>query len=397
MGQALKSGEIDLAHGLDLGVYESLQGIPEITTVSSTPASFSEVAFNTGAALADGTPIGDGNELLKNKAVRQALSWAIDKQAIVDKVLGGQGLPGTTIIPPLYPQWHLDPANPFGYDPAKAGQLLDAAGFPVGDDGVRADADGNRLSFRLLYRTESEDSSSQKSSEFVQAYFKDIGVEVKLKGVTEDALYEIAGQGNFDMFEWGWGVEPDPNYMLSTFTCGNRSYEDGGSIYANLSDSFYCNAEYDKLFDEQSQETDFAKRQEIVKRMEQMLYDDAVYMITYYANGLEAFRNDRFTGWVKQPKDNGTLIYQWGTWSYFDVAPVSAAGAAESAAASAEPGASAAPTAAGDASAAAQPAAAAGGISSGLIIGLLVAVLVIVILVVLLLRMRRSATNEDRE
>ena len=131
--------------------------------------------------------------------------------------------------------------------------------------------------------------------------------------------------------------------------------------------------------------------------MEQMLYDDAVYMITYYANGLEAFRNDRFTGWVKQPKDNGTLIYQWGTWSYFDVAPVSAAGAAESAAASAEPGASAAPTAAGDASAAAQPAAAAGGISSGLIIGLLVAVLVIVILVVLLLRMRRSATNEDRE
>ena len=397
LGQALKSGEIDLAHGLDLGVYESLQGIPEITTVSSTPASFSEVAFNTGAALADGTPIGDGNELLKNKAVRQALSWAIDKQAIVDKVLGGQGLPGTTIIPPLYPQWHLDPANPFGYDPAKAGQLLDAAGFPVGDDGVRADADGTRLSFRLLYRTESEDSSSQKSSEFVQAYFKDIGVEVKLKGVTEDALYEIAGQGNFDMFEWGWGVEPDPNYMLSTFTCGNRSYEDGGSIYANLSDSFYCNAEYDKLFDEQSQETDFAKRQEIVKRMEQMLYDDAVYMITYYANGLEAFRNDRFTGWVKQPKDNGTLIYQWGTWSYFDVAPVSAAGAAESAAASAEPGASAAPTAAGDASAAAQPAAAAGGISSGLIIGLLVAVLVIVILVVLLLRMRRSATNEDRE
>ncbi len=148
----------------------------------------------------------------------------------------------------------------------------------------------------------------------------------------------------------------------------------------------------------QSQETDFTKRQEIVKRMEQMLYDDAVYMITYYANGLEAFRNDRFTGWVKQPKDNGTLIYQWGTWSYFDVAPVSAAGAAESAAASAEPGASPAPTAAaGDAGAAAQPAAAAGGISSGLIIGLLVAVLVIVILVVLLLRMRRSATNEDRE
>ena len=396
LGQAIKSGEIDLAHGLDLGVYESLQGIPEITTVSSTPASYSEVAFNTGAALADGTPIGDGNALLQNKAVRQALSWAVDKQAIVDKVLGGQGQPGTTIIPPLYPQWHLDPANQYGYDPVKAGQLLDAAGFPIGDDGVRADAEGNRLSFRLLYRTESEDSSSQKSSEFIQAYFKEIGVEVKLKGVTEDSLYEIVGQGNFDMFEWGWGVEPDPNYMLSTFTCANRSYEDGGSIYANLSDSFYCNPEYDKLFDQQAAETDFTARQAIVKTMEQMLYDDAPYIITYYANGLEAYRNDRFTGWVKQPKDTGTLIYQWGTWSYFDVAPVSAATEAESA--SAAPGASTAPSAAaGGNDATAQPASGSTGISTGLIIGLLVAVLVIVILIVVVLRMRRTVTNEDRE
>ena len=396
LGQAIKSGEIDLAHGLDLGVYESLQGIPEITTVSSTPASYSEVAFNTGAALADGTPIGDGNALLQNKAVRQALSWAVDKQVIVDKVLGGQGQPGTTIIPPLYPQWHLDPANQYGYDPVKAGQLLDAAGFPIGDDGVRADADGNRLSFRLLYRTESEDSSSQKSSEFIQAYFKEIGVEVKLKGVTEDSLYEIVGQGNFDMFEWGWGVEPDPNYMLSTFTCANRSYEDGGSIYANLSDSFYCNPEYDKLFDQQAAETDFTARQAIVKTMEQMLYDDAPYIITYYANGLEAYRNDRFTGWVKQPKDTGTLIYQWGTWSYFDVAPVSAVTEAESA--SAAPGVSTAPSAAaGGNDATAQPTSGASGISTGLIIGLLVAVLVIVVLIVVVLRMRRTVTNEDRE
>ena len=49
---------------------------------------------------------------------------------------------------------------------------------------------------------------------------------------SEDALTEIIGEGNFDMFEWGWVVEPDPNYQLSTFTCANRSYKDGGSVYA---------------------------------------------------------------------------------------------------------------------------------------------------------------------
>ena len=51
------------------------------------------------------------------------------------------------------------------------------------------------------------------------------------------------------MFEWGWVVEPDPNYQLSTFTCGSRSYEDGGSVLAGLSDSFYCNPAYDELFE----------------------------------------------------------------------------------------------------------------------------------------------------
>jgi len=394
LGQALKAGEIDFAQGLDLGVYESLQGIPEITTVSAKPASFSEVAFNTGAALQDGTPIGDGSPLLKDKALRQALNWAVDRQAIVDKVLGGQGQPGSTVIPPLYTQWHLNPASPFGYDPAKAAALLDAAGYPVGTDGIRTDAAGKRLSFVLTYR--SDDPASQKSSEFVQAYFSDIGVEITLEGVSEDALYEVVGQGNFDMFEWGWGVEPDPNYMLSTFTCGARSYEEDGTIYANLSDSFYCNPEYDRLFDEQAKETDFTKRQAIVMRMQQMLYDDAPYLVTYYANGLQAYRNDRFTGWVSQPAEDGTLVYQWGSWSYFNVAPVTAESTASTES-------SAAPSAAAQSASPAQSTAPAttdaGSTSSnlGLIIGLLLGALILVLVIVLVVRSRRSARSDARE
>lgn len=395
LGQALKSGEIDFAQGLDLGVYESLQGIPEITTVSAQPASYSEIAFNTGAALEDGTPIGDGNPLLKDKALRQALNWAVDRQAIVDKVLGGQGSPGTTIIPPLYTQWHLNPPNPYAYDPAKAAALLDAAGYPMGPDGIRTDAQGNPLRFRLVYRT--DEANSGKSAEFVTSYLADIGVEVQAKGVSEDALYEIVGQGNFDMFEWGWGVEPDPNYMLSTFTCGARSYKDGDTIYANLSDSFYCNPAYDALYQEQAKQTDFAKRQAIVKQMQQMLYDDAPYLITYYANGLEAYRNDRFTGWTAQPTQDGTLIYQWGSWSYFNVEPVTAAAAASSSP-MAQPSGSPQGQAT-DAGGAASPAAQAGpgGLSTGLIIALLVAVLVVIILVILLVRSRRSASADSRE
>ncbi|MEI8056165.1 MAG: ABC transporter substrate-binding protein [Actinomycetes bacterium] len=320
MGQALKKGEIDFAEGLGVNVLNSLKGVPGITTVSAAPVSFNEIAFNTGAALADGTPIGDGNPLLKDKALRRALAAAIDKQTLVDKVLGGDGIAATTVIPPVYATWHLDPANLIPYDPALSKTMLDAAGYKIGADGVRVDSKGKQLSFRLVGR--SNDASSKKAVEFVKNYLAAVGVEVTTKMVSEDSLYEIVGQGTFDMFEWGWGVEPDPNYMLSTFSCANRSYKDAGTIYANLSDSFYCNPEYDKLLAQQSTETNQTKRQAIVMQMQQMLYDDSPYVMTYYYSNHEAYRSDRFTGFVPQPAGNGTLILQWGTWSYEKIRPV---------------------------------------------------------------------------
>ncbi|MFN8169072.1 MAG: ABC transporter substrate-binding protein [Candidatus Nanopelagicales bacterium] len=320
LGQALKKGEIDFAEGLGPNVLKSLEGQPGITTVKAVYSGFDEIAFNTGAALDDGTPIGDGNPLLKDVKLRQALQYAVDRQALVDKVLGGGGSPGDVIVPPLYAALHLTPANPYTYDPEKAKQLLDAAGYKVGADGVRADASGKPLKFRLFSRSESP--FSQKSVEFVKQWFAAVGVETEVKVVSEDALTELIGQGNFDMFEWGWVVEPDPNYQLSTFTCANRSYKDGDSILANLSDSFYCNPAYDSLFDQQGVETDSTKRADLVKQMQQMLYDDAPYLITYYYDNYEAYRSDRFTGFVPQPDPDGSLLFQYGTWSYENIKPV---------------------------------------------------------------------------
>ncbi len=323
LGQALKKGEIDFADSLGANVFDSLQGAEGVTAVSAQYSGFNELAFNTGAALDDGTPIGDGNPLLKDKALRQAIGWAIDRQTLVDKVLGGGGTPGSTVIPPIYTNLHLDPANLVTFDPEKAKQLLDAAGYKVGGDGIREDAQGNKLSFRLFWRTESEES--KKSAQFIKGWLAAVGIEIKDKGLSADGpLGEVIGLGNFDMFEWGWVVEPDPNYQLSTFTCANRSYKDGDSILANLSDSFYCDAGYDKLFEQQAIETDSAKRADLVKQMQQQLYDDAPYVVTYYYDNREAYRSDRFTGFVPQPAPNGSLLFQYGTWSYENVKPVSA-------------------------------------------------------------------------
>ena len=402
LAQALIKGEVDFAEGLTADVFSTLEGQEGITTYAGAYSGFNELAFNMGAALSDGTPIGDGNPHMKDLAVRQAISYAIDREQLVDKILDGYGSPGSTIIPPLYSTLHEDPGTQ-GYDPARANQILDDAGYAMGPDGIRIGPDGQPMSYRLFVRSDS--ATSVKAGEFFKSYLADIGIEATIKPVTEDALYEIIGQGNFDMFEWGWVVEPDPDYQLSTFTCAKRSYKDGDTIYADLSDSFYCNEEYDKLYEQQSIETDQAKRAAIVKQMQKILYDDVAYVVTWYYDNLEAYRSDRFEGFVGQPEGSGSLLFQYGTYSYDKVAPVGAATgdataeptAAPSGDATAAPGDTASASADSSSGDSAAAETGSGSSSTGLIIGLVAAALVIVVLVVVIIRMRSKSTADQRE
>ncbi|MCU0556796.1 MAG: hypothetical protein MUF67_05765, partial [Desulfobacterales bacterium] len=60
--------------------------------------------------------------------------------------------------------------------------------------------------------------------------------------------------------------------------------------------------------------------------MQQILYDQAPYAVTFYYDKLQAYRSDRFTDFTQQPKDAGPLLFQFGTWSYQSMTPVGAAG-----------------------------------------------------------------------
>jgi peptide/nickel transport system substrate-binding protein len=365
LGQALKKGEIDYADSLEANVWDSLANTPNIERKSAVYPGFNELAFNTGAALVDNKPIGDGNPLLKDKRLREAIGWSLDRKTMVDKVFGGHASEGTTIVAPQYESWHLTPPNQVSYDPGKARSLLDAAGYRVGPDGIRRADNGARLDFRLFGRSDS--ATSKKAVEYIKRYLADVGIAANVTLISEDALTEKIGQGEYDMFEWGWVVEPDPNYQLSTMTCDSRSYEDGGSVLAGLSDSFYCNPEYDKLFAAQGTETDIAKRTEIVKQMQQMLYDDWPYAVTYYYDNLVAYRTDKFEGFIPQPDPNGSYLFQYGTWTYENLKPI-AAGPAQSS-----------------------------GPSPALIGGIVAAVVVLGGVAFLLLRRRRAGAADDRE
>lgn len=385
LGQALKKGEVDFAEGLTADVFTSLEGAEGITTYPAQYSGFNELAFNTGAALTDGTPIGDGNPHLKDPQVRRAISHAIDRQQLVDKVLDGYGTPGSTIIPPIYTTLHSDPGT-LGYDPALANSILDDAGYPMGDNNVRVGPDGKPMIYRLFIRSDSD--TSVKSGEYLKSYLAAIGIQADIKPVTEDALYEIVGNGTYDMMEWGWVVEPDPDYQLSTFTCDKRSYKDGDQIFADLSDSFYCNPAYDALYAKQSELTDPAARAEVVQQMQHVLYDDAPYVVEYYYDNLEAYRSDRFTGFVPQPTGNGALLFQYGTHSYTNITPIS-----DPADQSAAP----APSGSASASSAPTPSSESGGVATGILLLILVGVFVLIVIVAIALLRRRSSSADERE
>jgi peptide/nickel transport system substrate-binding protein len=109
-------------------------------------------------------------------------------------------------------------------------------------------------------------------------------------------------------------------------TCAKRSYKDAGQIYANISDSFYCNQAYDALYAKQATQADETQRAQTVKQMQQMVYDDAPYAVLYYYNDLQAY-SDKWTNFVEQPADGGVVLFQYGAWSYTKIDLTSRAGA----------------------------------------------------------------------
>ena len=153
--------------------------------------------------------------------------------------------------------------------------------------------------------------------EFFQEWLAEIDIDSEVETYESSKLTDVILEGTFDTFEWGWYVEPDPDSILSYLTCGQLG---------NWSDSWYCNEEYDALYEQQHVEMDDDARAEIVKQMQEILYRDAPYLVTAYSSIGEAFRSDKFACFQPQPDPGGILIVQYGVHNYLNVRPAAEAG-----------------------------------------------------------------------
>jgi len=168
------------------------------------------------------------------------------------------------------------------------------------------------LEFRLIaIETTSVDV---RAAQLFRDSAETVGIKLNLQTLDENTLGELVynvDNPDWDIFVWGWDSSTiDPNYMLGVPLCSQI----GGN-----NDVFYCNEEYDALYEQQAATLDVAARKEIVDRMQSMFYEDAAYLVMWYQDKLQAYRTDTWSGWTEIP---GGLIYNLTWENYFNITPL---------------------------------------------------------------------------
>ena len=358
MTQDLKTGTLDYALGIPTAQFRALQADPIVKANAAELRYFDEIAMNCYDS-ADSL----GNPVLRDRKFRQAISWAVDKQKIVNLSYGGFAKVAQGLIAPDVPTyyWQPPPASTFGFDLQKAGQMLTDAGYPL-KDGKRVDQRGRPITLRLWARA--DDVASQSTGKLVTGWFTQLGLTIDYQtldsGAIRDALYNYVGDTyapDYDMYIWGWGQYVDPDYILNVFT----SSQIGG-----WNDACWSNAEYDKLYEQQAQTIDPAERRPLVDRMAEIFYAEAPFIITNYEQQLEAYNTEKWEGWTQVPPGTGPAAFiNDNIDTYVNLRPRPAV----------EP--------------------ASGGGSTAIYVVVAVIVLVVAIVVVLLLRRGRGRTLEE--
>jgi len=293
--QALLAGEIDLMDGVPNTAVQPLQEAENVEVAIMDSLNLADLVINSHV---DGTQ----PESLNDPAVRLAMEYAIDKQEIIDVAYAGYGELATSILPPAFGDWVNPDLMPVPFDLDEGNRILEEAGYEDSDgDGIREDADGNPLEYRLY----AEDLATEaRVLEIISDGLAEIGISAPPTLWDGDALYDLLEPDwDFDMILWGWGWDPDPDFAVFCFTCQ--------SIGDYLSDVGYCNEEYDAIYREQGITMDEEARRELIWEAQAMLFEDRPYINLHYQPEIQAWRSDRFTF---TDFSSGGLLGKWTLW-----------------------------------------------------------------------------------
>lgn len=275
------TGQVDFVgiQGIPHNFYEEVKDVPELDVHVIPIGSIEGIVIN------------HGHPILSDKAVRQALYHAVNREAIVDLIY--YGLPETTesFLPKMSWAYANDlPAQEYSIE--KANKILDEAGWKKGQDGIR-EKDGKRLSF--LIATTSGNELRAQTQQLIQQDWKNIGVELKINNMPAavmwgDHWFKSQFESVLVSVNYMTGNDPDANYRFNSHAIPAQ----GGSG-SNVSQ--YKNPEADALLEKGRQTIDIEERKKIYHDLQHVLREDLALLPLYqtvrvqgHKKGLEGFK-----------------------------------------------------------------------------------------------------------
>ena len=269
--ELLREGKVDFAESRDPEIVPELRKMPGIRVVPETIDGWEQLTIRTRPG---------GHPALKDKRVRQALAYGIDRVAIVRRLFG--------VLDPRYrpsdsaiflerhasyrPNW-----SSYRYRPAESRRLLERAGCRRGADGIYVCA-GRRLELRLL--TTAGARVRERTIELVQAQLRRAGVEVELGFVRGSVLFfQLLPSGDFDLASFTYFVSQDASHKKDTLGCG-----------ADQNWSGYCQRLLTRDLDQSDRILDTDERGSVLNRADRQLAKDVPVIPLYEVPTVLAIR-----------------------------------------------------------------------------------------------------------
>ena len=271
---ALLAGDVDFIESPPVQDLQRIRSAPNLAVAEAPSGLLIYLGINTAKEPAPGIDGTDGKNPLKDKRVRQALKAAIDRDAIVTRIIGGLGVAAAELLPTgmfgTNPDAKVEKA-----DPQHARKLLAEAGFPNG--------------FKLLLGSPAERYPNDTAvAQAVAQLFSRIGVQTELETLPAAQYFPKANRGGYSVWLTGWLADTgEVSSPLRSYVASPNKEKGFGAFNGG-----YSNAEVDRILPEAVGTIDDAKRRELLQRATATTIEDVGVIPLYFQAATWALRKD---------------------------------------------------------------------------------------------------------
>ncbi len=260
----LRSGGVTLAPlptNLTPDAFKALEQDANLQVIPFTGANITYIGFNVQ------------NAPLDNVKLRQAIAYAIDRETIIKDLLLGQAKVAHSILPEG--SWAYSAGQQYNYDPARAKQLLDEAGFRDPD----GDGPQMRLPKAINFKISSASVATRQYVDVIRNYLNKVGIPVEIETMENNTLLAQLRQGSFQMTTSRWvGGNQDPIFLKDLFHSGEIPTESR----ASRNRSRYKNPEFDRISDEAVNTADRGRAVELYRQAQEIISRDLPMIPLWY-------------------------------------------------------------------------------------------------------------------